>query len=102
MSTEKNNRFDVEKIASLAKLRVSPETAARLQSDVEAIVGYVEMLSELNTDGVDPTTRPGKRVNVLRDDIAEELFSRETMLKNAPEVTDNGEFVKVPQVLPGE
>ena len=68
---------------------------------MEAIVGYVEMLNELDVTGIEPTAHAVERVNVLAEDQSSAPFKREVMLANAPE-TINGELVKVPQVLPGE
>ena len=102
MSGERgDNSFDAAKVALLARLELSPEALNRLQGEMEAIVGYVNQLSELNVDGIEPTAHAIPRNNILRDDKAETDYSRETMLANAPAVID-GELVKMPQVLPGE
>lgn len=96
------NTIDVTKVAELARLEIAPELKEKLQSEMEAIVGYVEMLSELDTDGIEPTAHAVERVNADRGDSpAIREFTREEMLANAPE-TIEGELVKVPQVLPGE
>lgn len=96
-----NNSFDAAKVAMLARLDLSPDALNRLQGEMEAIVGYVDQLSELNVDGIEPTAHAAPRINVLRDDVAEIDYPRETMLSNAPAVID-GELIKMPQVLPGE
>lgn len=101
MGEEKTNGIDVAKVATLARLKLSPELTERLQNEMEAIVGYVEMLSELDVDGIEPTAHAIERMNVIRDDQPEQPFPRETMLANAP-ATIHQELVKVPQVLPGE
>ncbi len=95
------NSFNAAKVAMLARLDLSPDALNKLQSEMEAIVGYVNQLSELNVDGIEPTAHATPRTNVLRDDVAGIDFSRETMLSNAPEVID-GELIRMPQVLPGE
>ncbi len=95
------NSFDATKVAMLARLDLSPEERNKFQSEMEAIVGYVNQLSELDVDGIEPTAHTTPRFNILRDDVAEQDFSRETMLSNAPEVID-GELIRMPQVLPGE
>jgi len=68
---------------------------------MEQIVGYVEMLAELDVSGIEPTAHAVARTNVLRDDVPAEPFPRDAMLANAPDLIE-GELVKVPQVLPGE
>ena len=96
-----DNSFDAAKVAMLAWLDLSPDDLNRFQGEMEAIVGYVDQLAELNVDGIEPTAHAAPRTNVLRDDVAGIDFSRETMLSNAPEVID-GELIRMPQVLPGE
>ena len=95
------NSFDAAKVALLARLELSPEALNKLQGEMEAIVGYVDQLSELNVDGIEPTAHAIPRNNVLRDDVAEIDFTRDAMLSNAPATID-GELVRMPQVLPGE
>ena len=101
MPEVKTDGIDVGKVAELARLQLKPELKEKLQHEMEAIVGYVEMLSELNVDGIEPTAHAVERVNVIRDDVAELVFTREQMLANAPDTID-GELIRVPQVLPGE
>ncbi len=95
------NSFNAAKVALLARLELSPEALEKLQGEMEAIVGYVNQLSELNVDGIEPTAHAIPRNNVLRDDVAEVDFDRATMLSNAPATIDD-ELIKMPQVLPGE
>ena len=95
------NSFDATKVAMLARLDLSPEERNKFQSEMEAIVGYVNQLSELDVDGIEPTAHAIPRNNVLRDDVAEVDFDRATMLSNAPATIDD-ELIKMPQVLPGE
>ena len=88
-------------IANLARLQLSPEAAGKLAREMESIVGYVEMLSELDVSGIEPTAHAVPRSNVIRDDVAGEPFPREAMLANAPATVDQ-ELVRVPQVLADE
>ena len=88
-------------IAALARLQLSPEAAAKLAGEMESIVGYVEMLSELDVSGIEPTAHAVPRSNVIRDDIPGTSFPRELMLKNAPATVDQ-ELIRVPQVLAEE
>ncbi len=101
MSGKENAKIDVAAVAELARLKLAPEQIPTLQKEMESIVGYVEMLSELDVSGIEPTAHAVDRVNVLREDEAFAPCSRESMLANAP-ATVNDELVRVPQVLPGE
>lgn len=93
--------IDVAHIAALARLKLAPGAAEKLQGEMESIVGYVEMLSELDVTGIEPTAHAVPRSNMLREDVRGTPLGRETMLANAPDTVDN-ELIRVPQVLPGE
>ena len=98
---EKNNdggRFDVGKIADLARIALSEDMKRRLRSDMERIVAYVDMLAELDVSDVEPTSHAVRLSNVVRDDLAESSFPRDAMLANAPATVDD-ELVKVPAVI---
>ena len=91
-------KIDVDKVAKLARLELSPDEHDKIAADMEKIVGFVDMLSELNLDGVEPTAHAVPLVNVLRKDIMKESFQRDAMLENAPAVVDE-ELIKVHQVI---
>ncbi len=101
MGDNVSNGIDVAKVAALARLKIEPSAVPELQKQMDAIVKYVEVLSELDVTGIEPTAHAIELVNVIRDDVAVTPFPREAMLSNAPETLD-GELIKVPQVLPGE
>ena len=91
-------KFDVEKIANLARINLSDDEKKHLHSDMENIVEYVNMLSELNLADIEPTAHAVPLTNVVREDTAEKPFPRETMLSNAPGTVDD-ELIRVPQVI---
>ena len=92
------SRDDVLKLATLSGLQLGDSEADSLQVDIEAILGYVEQLNELNTDGVTPAYQVTGLQNVMRDDEIESgPVSRETLLSLAPDKKDN--YIKVPKVL---
>ncbi|MCF7790483.1 MAG: Asp-tRNA(Asn)/Glu-tRNA(Gln) amidotransferase subunit GatC [Victivallales bacterium] len=93
--------IDVDYIAGLAKLEIDESKKSRFQEEMQNIVDYVDLLSELNVENIIPTAHAAQMKNVWREDVSENDFSREVMLKNAPELFDEG-TIKVPQVLPGE
>ncbi|MEC7502508.1 MAG: Asp-tRNA(Asn)/Glu-tRNA(Gln) amidotransferase subunit GatC [Planctomycetota bacterium] len=90
-------RADVEKIASLARLRITADEADCFASQLADVLRYVETLEEINTDGVEPMAHPIEQVNVLADDVSQDSFPRETMLRNAPKCDE--EYYRVPPVL---
>ena len=95
------SQIDVGYVAKLARLELDDATTKQLQGDLEEILSYIEELSELNVDGIEPTAHALPLYNVMREDVAKESFDRDVMLKNAPGTVDD-ELLKVPQVLPGE
>ena len=87
----------IEKVALLARLRLEDDEVAALQKDIGNILNYVDQLSSLPTDQVEPLAHPGDIVNALREDVMAESVDRKDLLKNAPKT--DGEFYLVPAVL---
>ena len=89
---------DVRHLAQLSNLQLSDEEVESLRGDLQNILGYVEQLSELDTNGVEPTYQVTGLENVWSDDKVEEhTVGREQLLALAPEQMSSS--VKVPQVL---
>ncbi len=88
---------DVDKIARLAKLKFTGEEKIKLQDDLNKILEYIDQLSELDLEYVEPLENINESENVLRKDIKENWLTTEEALKNAPSKT--GKFFKVPKVL---
>jgi aspartyl-tRNA(Asn)/glutamyl-tRNA(Gln) amidotransferase subunit C len=88
---------DVQHVAKLARLQLSPEEEATLTEQMNAILQYAEKLNELDTDHVKPTTHVLQVSNVMREDVVRESLSQEAALLNAPD-EEEGQF-KVPAVL---
>ena len=98
---EQGTKIDVAQVASLARLSLPQDMIPRLQAEMEQIVGYVEMLAELDVSGISPPAHAVARTAVLPVYVPSDPFPRDAMLANAPDLIE-GELVKVPQVLPGE
>lgn len=90
-------RADVERVALLARLEPSDEEADRLTGELAAIVGYVDSLAAVDTDGVEPMVHAIEQTNVFREDVVRESLPRDAALKNAP--LHNGVGFRVPAVL---
>lgn len=89
---------DVHYLAQLSNLDLQADEATELQGDLERIVGYIQQLSELNTDGVEPTYQVTGLENVWRDDVVDNYgIDRDQLLQLAPEVDQHQ--IKVPKVL---
>jgi aspartyl-tRNA(Asn)/glutamyl-tRNA(Gln) amidotransferase subunit C len=84
-------------LSRLAKLKFNEESSERMKSDLKTILGFVDRLSKLDTEGVDPLIYMSEEVNVLRaDEISNEVI-QENALKNAPQ--KDSDYFKVPTVL---
>ena len=89
---------DVKYVASLAKIAITDEQAAKLQQELDTILGYVKQLDSLDTKGIEPTYQVTGLTNIMREDeIIDYRVSREDLLKNAPHQHNNQ--IKVPKVL---
>lgn len=89
---------EVRHLAELSNLTLGEEEAQSLKKDLENILGYVGQLSELNTDGVEPTYQVVDSENVWREDeVVGYGVGREDLLNLAAEEKDGQ--IKVPKVL---
>ena len=91
------SRSDVEKVALLARLQLTDAELATITGQLVDIVGYVDLLSEVNTEGVEPMAHAIEVANVFRDDQLAASLPREEALANAPHHDDRGYLV--PAVL---
>jgi aspartyl-tRNA(Asn)/glutamyl-tRNA(Gln) amidotransferase subunit C len=90
-------RADVEKVALLARLELSDAELATMTEQLSQIVGYVDQLSQVPTDGVEPMAHAVEVTNVFADDRVEPSLPREAALANAPR--SNGRGYLAPAVL---
>jgi aspartyl-tRNA(Asn)/glutamyl-tRNA(Gln) amidotransferase subunit C len=93
----KLTREEVETIAELAKLTLTDEEKSTFQEQLSAILEYAEMLQQVDTTGIPPTTSSLPLNNVMRADDLTLHLSNEEALYNAPEA-EEGSF-KVKAVL---
>jgi aspartyl-tRNA(Asn)/glutamyl-tRNA(Gln) amidotransferase subunit C len=89
----------VEHIARLARLNLTPEEIERYTTELTVILDYIDQLKLVNTEGVEPQNQFIKAENVFRDDVAEPSLPREKALGNAPQ--QDGEYFLVPKVIGG-
>ena len=87
----------VRHIAKLARIAMSDEELERLVPELNNILGWVEQLGEVNTDGVEPLTAVIDQKLRLRDDVVNDGNVRDQVLANAPEAQHG--FFAVPKVI---
>lgn len=90
-------RQDVKKVALLGRLSLSETELATMSEQLASIVGYVDHLAQVDTDGVEPMAHAVEQSNVFRDDAVEMSLPREEALANAPHHDARGYLV--PAVL---
>ena len=90
-------RADVEKVALLARLRLSETELTSLTQELGQIVTYVDQLAEVDTEGVEPMAHAVEVHNVFADDVVRPSLPREQALANAPNHNERGYLV--PPVL---
>ena len=78
----------VEYVAALAKLELSDAEKERTKRDLEEILGYMDTMNGLDTDGVEPMSHVFPLKNVFREDVVTNGPDRENILANAPEEQD--------------
>jgi aspartyl-tRNA(Asn)/glutamyl-tRNA(Gln) amidotransferase subunit C len=91
------SRAEVEKVSLLARLKLSQEELDRMTQQMGDILGYVDLLSELNTAAIEPMAHAIDLSNAFRDDAVRPSLDREAALANAPR--HDGECYLVPAVL---
>jgi aspartyl-tRNA(Asn)/glutamyl-tRNA(Gln) amidotransferase subunit C len=87
----------VRHVARLAALALGPEDEVRMQGELDAILGHMEELNELDVSGVPPTFHSVSATSALRADIVTESLPRQELLQAAP-AQEAGGFA-VPKVL---
>ena len=87
----------VRHIAKLARIAMSDAELDRLVPELNNILGWVEQLGEVDTDGVEPLTTVIDQKLRLRDDVVNDGNIRDAVLANAPEAQHG--FFAVPKVI---
>lgn len=88
---------DVEKVAKLARLEVSPAEKEAFAKQLSQILTHVETLKQYDTKGVEPTATVLGQVNVFREDVVRPSLPVDKALANAPERDSDG--FSVPRII---
>ena len=91
------DREQVLHIARLARLRLTEDEVERMSAELSGILDHVEMLGELDLDGVEPTTHVVVLENVLRADDPVPSLDRDRALSGAPDSAAGSFRVPSPQ-----
>jgi aspartyl-tRNA(Asn)/glutamyl-tRNA(Gln) amidotransferase subunit C len=96
---------EVLRVAELANLELTAEEVPRMQRDLNAILGHIAQLNELDTTGIPPMAQVGEMLGAepertgasLREDAVRPSLNRAAVMASAPET--DGRFFKVPKVI---
>ena len=91
------NKDDVEKVAGLARLKLTDDEISEMTKKLGQVIDYVAMLDEVDVSGVEPMAHVADVANVFREDAVRESLPREDALANAPK--SDGKYFLVPQIL---
>lgn len=91
------SKEDVKHIAKLSKLYLTDEELEKYTKDLSNIVTFANELSSIDVEGVKPKAHILDIKNVFREDIKEDSYDREKILKNAP--TKEAGCISVPKVM---
>jgi aspartyl-tRNA(Asn)/glutamyl-tRNA(Gln) amidotransferase subunit C len=91
------NAEQVRHVARLARIAMSDAEVAAMVPEFNNILGWVEQLAEVDTEGVEPLTAVIANELRLRDDIVDDGDCRDDVLKNAPDAQHG--FFAVPKVI---
>jgi aspartyl-tRNA(Asn)/glutamyl-tRNA(Gln) amidotransferase subunit C len=87
----------VRRIAHLARVAVADDEVEDLGGEINAILAFVEQLSEVNVEGVEPMTSVTPMAMKKRPDVVNDGGNADAVLRNAP-ATENNYFL-VPKVV---
>lgn len=87
----------IEYVGILAKLELTDEEKTNAKKDIGSMLDYIDKLSELDTEGVEPMSHVFPIQNVFREDVVTNGDERTKILNNAPD-EKNGMF-KVPKTI---
>lgn len=97
MANSKITPEQVRHVALLARLSLTPAEEEAIRGNMDEILGYIEKLNELSTEGIEPTAQVGDPGMPMRDDELTNRPDPEAMLANAP-ASERGYF-KVPKII---
>ncbi len=87
----------VKRVAKLSRIAISEENLGKMEGELNAILGFVEQLSEVDVEGVEPMTSVTPMEMKKRVDGVTDGSKAEDIVANAPESDDN--FFVVPKVV---
>lgn len=91
------NIEDIKRIAYLARIQINEQEAASTLSKLSGILGLIEQMQAVNTEGIEPMSHSQDLTQRLREDVVTQTNQREAFQAIAP-LTENGLYL-VPKVI---
>lgn len=85
------------RVAKLARIRVEEDALPALAEEFNAVLGFIEQLSEVDVEGVEPMTSVTPQRLKRREDVVTDGNMQDKILKNAPDAREG--FFAVPKVV---
>ena len=92
-------RADVERIATLARLELTPDEVTLFAGQLTAILAYADQVQQVDTSGVEVPPAAAAGGAAARDDVPVPSLDRDTVLSQAPAADRAAGLFKVPRVL---
>lgn len=87
----------IDKLSDLAKLNFEGEERVQIKTDLQKVVAFIDKLSELDTENVEPLIFMSENVNILREDVEKITITHEEALLNAPK--KDSDYFRVPKFI---
>ena len=97
MSSSHSIDIDVNYVAHLARLSLTPQEAQKFGAQLGQVLGYIEKLKEVDVSGIEPTAHAFPLINVTRPDEVRPSMDHADAMRNAP-AKANGLFI-VPKIV---
>lgn len=92
-----HSHIDVRYVANLARINLSEDEVAHFGEQLEDIMGYIEKLSEVDIEGIEPTAHACENANRVREDVPVKSLPADHFLQNTPDQSENQ--LRVPKVV---
>lgn len=88
---------ELDKLAHLARLSFEGEERIQIKNELAKIISFCEKLNQIDTEGIEPLIYVTPTLNNVREDVVQEVITKDEALKNAPK--KDSDFFRIPKVI---
>jgi aspartyl-tRNA(Asn)/glutamyl-tRNA(Gln) amidotransferase subunit C len=88
---------ELDKLAHLARLSFEGDERIQIKNELAKIISFCEKLNQINTEGIEPLIYVTPTLNNVREDVVQQVITKEEALKNAP--MKDSDFFRIPKVI---